>query len=1365
MNQQTWISLLNQVGIEQLVGIAVGSTLLCLCGQTLLWAARRRSASVQSRLWQATGSAIVLTAVVLFAVPGIPLRTESSFSVVDQAITVAPTLGEVQLSPRSPMPSPPAATEFSEFAATLKPVATDDRATPLGVQDGREAMAATPLKSEIENSEIMTSSWIDRLPAILAAVWIAGLLCLLIGCVISVMRYRSIIATAVRDAPTDVANTAMSVCQRLNIPKCPRLLIAEPLPVPFTAGLFRPVIVLPAGAAEWSKDKLSMVLAHELAHVERRDVLWHWIGRLAVCVAWFNPLVWLAAKRGFLDRERACDDRVIGVGFAETDYGQCLLEVAAALSGRRIQTSAAISMAEPPVKQRLQWILSPTADRRRESVRLRRALLAAFCGLAVVLGTIRPLATAPAVVAQMPTQQTKPDVENRSETRQEFPQPANNDAEKPNNAPDEQISQQDADDELIELTKPVTGIITDENGKPIEGVRVAVKLKDFGGGSLLATRVITIESWQATTDGTGRYIVDISNVGKQSVRYEIGVEAADKPGFIQGRTEYWSSLKDVAAGKEIRTIKLSRGRRVTGKLLAANGEPNSAIVRAFARTQSGEFWSSSGLKVDDAGTLEIELPIGSQADLEVYPNDHSPMFVSVSPNQTDLGKIQLSRGSIVTGTVIDRNGNPLEGVVAVLDSTSYPLQGQITCWSRVAVTDEEGTFRLLPATGNCRLHVQESVQRQDRIGGNESVSGIRPPLIMPVTLSLSAEREKRQIVLKEPESYRISGTARWDDGEPASNFELVGGIAVGGPGPGITLATVATDANGYYELLLPKDSVAYVSGAAGAFRDGDREVWYKARGPSSTGSSTSISFEKLTSDMKDVNWELAPYRAAPSRTKAEIEAEKHFGELFGHARDPRELSLAKALAFEEKYRGHKEAVEAITRVLENPNSEPQALEEAVERLVDHYIGHEDLAETFGSLLAGPYRMEIPRAEFLLRVAAARSPHPTVRAEALFIRAKHAKAQLKDLKRLPALQARFVMQSMRSISDTWDTSPESIQRSADFQRQSNQLLQQQLAALKAIDPEELRSNAVRWLQTIEKDYADLLRPRAMGHTFGQDAKALRFAIEHVNMGQAAPPYEATDINGKIFRLPEHLGKVVVISFNQSVPNKADNLPHQALADQFPDESVQLVTIVATDSQENFLPNANAANLKGTVIWEPLRGPHQSNWGVTGFPTTFIVDQTGNLRGISTQPAATADLVTELLKEDVRDQARNQINSPHPVVRATALLTQAEQANVQIRDLTELEKIDARRVVLKDSLEDGGNLVTNRLETMTAMTRLRRERLRNLKSRVEQKTQAIRWLEIIDKQYAELPRPDAAGHTFGQDAEVLRFAIQSFDVVNF
>ena len=69
--------------------------------------------------------------------------------------------------------------------------------------------------------------------------------------------------------------------------------------------------MLPVAAQDWSDEQLRSVLLHELAHIKRRDVLGQLLAQFACALHWFNPLVWFAAWRLHVERERACDDLVL----------------------------------------------------------------------------------------------------------------------------------------------------------------------------------------------------------------------------------------------------------------------------------------------------------------------------------------------------------------------------------------------------------------------------------------------------------------------------------------------------------------------------------------------------------------------------------------------------------------------------------------------------------------------------------------------------------------------------------------------------------------------------------------------------------------------------------------------------------------------------------------------------------------------------------------------------------------------------------------------------------------------------------------------------------------------------------------------
>ncbi len=102
--------------------------------------------------------------------------------------------------------------------------------------------------------------------------------------------------------------------------------------IPSTWGVFRPVILLPETFHSWPRRCQRHVLAHELAHLRRRDPVWGFVTEVAVAVSWWNPLVWWAARRVAEESELACDERVVGLAGAPAtpaDYAQDLLFVAA----------------------------------------------------------------------------------------------------------------------------------------------------------------------------------------------------------------------------------------------------------------------------------------------------------------------------------------------------------------------------------------------------------------------------------------------------------------------------------------------------------------------------------------------------------------------------------------------------------------------------------------------------------------------------------------------------------------------------------------------------------------------------------------------------------------------------------------------------------------------------------------------------------------------------------------------------------------------------------------------------------------------------------------------------------------------------
>lgn len=121
---------------------------------------------------------------------------------------------------------------------------------------------------------------------------------------------------------------ATRLAGEMDVTRPVRLLQSRRSVMPMMWGLVRPTILLPREADGWSEGLKRDVLRHELAHVGRHDYPSQMIARLACALHWFDPLAWFAARRLRIERERACDDRVMRAGSSPCDYASHLLDVA-----------------------------------------------------------------------------------------------------------------------------------------------------------------------------------------------------------------------------------------------------------------------------------------------------------------------------------------------------------------------------------------------------------------------------------------------------------------------------------------------------------------------------------------------------------------------------------------------------------------------------------------------------------------------------------------------------------------------------------------------------------------------------------------------------------------------------------------------------------------------------------------------------------------------------------------------------------------------------------------------------------------------------------------------------------------------------
>lgn len=125
---------------------------------------------------------------------------------------------------------------------------------------------------------------------------------------------------------------------------------------PVAAGVWRPVVFVPASWRAWPEESRRVVLEHELAHHRRRDPLWHLLVELACAVHWYHPLVRWMARRFTMQCEYACDAMVLGKGIDAKTYVTVLCD----LAEERPLSPLALPMAEASsLERRVSRMLKP----------------------------------------------------------------------------------------------------------------------------------------------------------------------------------------------------------------------------------------------------------------------------------------------------------------------------------------------------------------------------------------------------------------------------------------------------------------------------------------------------------------------------------------------------------------------------------------------------------------------------------------------------------------------------------------------------------------------------------------------------------------------------------------------------------------------------------------------------------------------------------------------------------------------------------------------------------------------------------------------------------------------------------------------
>ena len=228
----------------------------------------------------------------------------------------------------------PAVEDRVLFQPAVPPAASSPAAQPAPETDlSPAAPPSSPVSSAPEPDGTGEATLALSVTQVLFVMWLLGAAGVLIWSLISHLRFCRYLrrwAAPVTDPEILVCYNALG--NQLKLDRRPHLLSCPGLAVPMLAGLFHPMLLLPAEPP--AGDALRFSLLHELTHYRRRDI---WRKALALWVRalhWFNPLVWLTARAMDRDIELSCDERALKELPLEehTAYGRTILDAVAALT-------------------------------------------------------------------------------------------------------------------------------------------------------------------------------------------------------------------------------------------------------------------------------------------------------------------------------------------------------------------------------------------------------------------------------------------------------------------------------------------------------------------------------------------------------------------------------------------------------------------------------------------------------------------------------------------------------------------------------------------------------------------------------------------------------------------------------------------------------------------------------------------------------------------------------------------------------------------------------------------------------------------------------------------------------------------------
>lgn len=243
------------------------------------------------------------------------------------------------------------------------------------------APAISPKASGVQNKDAVSAialSW----KAWLMLIHCAGTIVVLLLAFVQI-RWLIRVVRSSRVAGGSIQTVVERLEQQLRTKRRARVLLSGDADSPMAFGVFRPTIVLPDEAVDYSEDDLQTVLGHELAHLKQGDGWINWLQLGLMMVWWFHPVFWLVQRNARRLSEHCCDDLLIAAKLTTQDaYCETLLRIADRGSVPVMPIACGMAVRMHPLGNRLKRIMDSGV---RRSVRLSILQVISIVAVAVLL--------------------------------------------------------------------------------------------------------------------------------------------------------------------------------------------------------------------------------------------------------------------------------------------------------------------------------------------------------------------------------------------------------------------------------------------------------------------------------------------------------------------------------------------------------------------------------------------------------------------------------------------------------------------------------------------------------------------------------------------------------------------------------------------------------------------------------------------------------------------------------------------------------------------------------------------------------------------------------------------------------------------